>query len=365
VTAPVPAAAGEDLAHRWRALREGEPGLRIRDAAARLGVSEAELLATQLGETAVRLGGDLAALLHGLPAVGRCMALTRNEHAVSEVRGRYGGVELGPHAGQVVGEAIDLRVFLGHWRHGFAVDEPHPQRAGERRRSLHLFDRAGTAVHKVYLEPDGDARAWDELIAARSAGAGEGAIEGAPGPIEVEAAPAPRAEKPDAEVDVAALAAGWDAMADTHEFFHLLARHAVSRTQALRLAGDARARRVQDGALGRVLEAAAGEGDRIMIFVGNRGCIQVFSGAVARIVRHGPWLNVLDPGFNLHVREDHIASSWVVAKPTSAGVVRSLEVFDAAGETIALVFRKRDDRASPEDPAWHARLDGLARREPA
>ena len=357
MTALVPAVAGDDLAHRWRALREAEPGVRTRDAAARLGVSEAELLATQLGETVVRLDGDFAALLHGLPAVGRCMALTRNEHAVSEVRGRYGGVDLGPHAGQVVGEAIDLRVFLGHWRHGFAVDEPHPQRAGERRKSLHLFDRAGTAVHKVYLEPDGDARAWDALIAARSAGA-----PGTPGPLEVEPAPAPRAERPDADVDVAALAAGWDAMADTHEFFHLLGKHAVSRTQALRLAGAARARRVHDGALGCVLDEAAAEGDRIMIFVGNRGCIQVFSGPVARIVRHGPWLNVLDPGFNLHVRQDHVASSWVVAKPTSAGVVRSLEVFDAAGETIALVFRKRDDRASPEDPAWHARLDRL---EPA
>jgi putative hemin transport protein len=360
VTAPVAAAGGEDLAGRWRALREAESGLRTRDAAARLGVSEAELLATQLGDTVTRLDGDFAALLHGLPDVGRCMALTRNEHAVSEVRGRYGGVELGAHAGQVVGEEIDLRVFLGHWRHGFAVDEPHPQRAGERRKSLHVFDRAGTAVHKVYLEPDGDVRAWDALVAARRA-EGDGAAAGS-APLELEPAPAPRAERPDAEVDVPALAAAWDAMTDTHEFFHLLMAHSVTRTQALRLAGEARARRVGNGALGRVLEEAAAEGDRIMIFVGSRGCIQVFSGPVARIVRHGPWLNVLDPSFNLHVREDRIASSWVVDKPTSAGVVRSLELFDAAGETIALVFRKRDDRASPEDPAWHARLERL---EPA
>jgi putative hemin transport protein len=65
-----------------------------------------------------------------------------------------------------------------------------------------------------------------------------------------------------------------------------------------------------------------------MICVGHRGCIQVLSGAVERIVRHGPWLDVLDPGFNLHLREDRIASSWVAAKPTRSGVVRSLELFD-------------------------------------
>ncbi|MGN6110984.1 MAG: hemin-degrading factor [Kofleriaceae bacterium] len=337
---------------RWRELRAERPGVRTRDAAAELGVSEAELVATLVGGTAVRLDEDAPSLLHALTEVGRCMALTRNEHAVSEVRGRYGGIELGPHAGQVIGEHVDLRVFLAHWRHAFAIDEPHPQRAGERRRSIHVFDRTGTAVHKVYLEPEGDARAWDAIVASRAAAL----------PLVIEPPPPARPPRPDADVDAAALLAGWDAMTDTHEFFPLLLRHRVTRTQALRLAGTSRARPVTDQALSSVLHEAAETGERIMIFVGNRGCIQVFSGAVHHIVRRGPWLNVMDPGFNLHLREDRIASSWVVSKPTQAGTVRSLELFDAAGETIALVFRKRDDRDNPEDPAWHALLDRLPDR---
>lgn len=146
-------------------------------------------------------------------------------------------------------------------------------------------------------------------------------------------------------------------MTDPHEFFHLLAAHDVSRMQALRLAGEARAREVDAQALASVLFDASKTGAQVTIFVGNRGCQQVFSGTVDKIVRHGSWIHVLDPGFNLHVREDKIASSWVVAKPTRAGVVRSLELFDADGETIAHVFRKRDARNSPEDPAWHALLD--------
>jgi putative hemin transport protein len=340
----------EELATRWQALRGERPQLRIRDAAGALGVSEAELLATTVGTTARRLGTDAAGLLHGLPAVGRCMALTRNEHAVSEVRGRYGGIELGPHAGQVVGDAIDLRVFLGHWRSMFAVDEPHPQKDGQRRRSLHVFDATGTAVHKVYLEPDGDAAAWDALMAAH-------AVADAPLVLEPVVAAAP--ERPDAEVDAAAVVADWDAMADTHEFFHLLRKHRLARTQAFRLVGDSRARTTRNDALGRVLADASEADAKIMIFVGNRGCLQVFSGVVGKVVRTGPWLNVLDPGFNLHLREDRIASSWIVKKPTRSGVVSSLELYDAAGETIALVFRKRDDRANAEDPAWSALLDGL------
>jgi putative hemin transport protein len=315
---------------------------RARDLAAQLGISEAELVSTTMvGTTAVRLDQDAASLLHALPSVGRCMALTRNESAVSEVKGRYGGIELGAHAGQVVGEHIDLRVFLGQWKHAFALREP--------RRSIQVFDGTGTAVHKIYLEPEGDERAWDAIVASRTVTL----------PIAIEPAVAKKPERPDEEVDVEPFLAAWDAMTDTHEFFHLLAAHRVSRTQALRLAGPIRARRVRDDSLSGLLHESAETGDRIMIFVGNRGCIQVFSGDVKRIIRKGPWINVMDPGFNLHLREDQIASSWVVAKPTRAGIVRSLELFDASGETIALVFRKRDDRDNPEDPTWHALLDRM------
>jgi putative hemin transport protein len=337
------------LATRWQNLKTELPNLRIRDAADKLGVSEAELLATGLGDTVTRLDNDAASLLHALPEVGRCMALTRNAHAVSEVRGLYGGVELGGHAGQVVGTDIDLRVFPAHWKHMFAVNEPHPQREGERRRSLHVFDASGTAVHKVYLEPEGNAATWDGIVATRTKDL----------PLVVEPAPLPRPERADADIEVAALQAAWDAMQDTHEFFHLLVKYGVTRTQALRLAGTSRAHRVDNNSMSKILDGAAASQDKIMIFVGNRGCIQVFSGKVNKIVRMGPWLNVLDPGFNLHMREDKIATSWVVSKPTKSGVVTSLELFDEAGDNIALVFRKRDDREKAEDPSWSALLSTL------
>jgi putative hemin transport protein len=342
-------AATSEIATLWKTLREARPTVRTRDAAAELGVSEAELIATMIGNGAVQLEPNPAALLHALPEVGRCMALTRNDHAVSEVRGRYGGIELGAHAGQVIGEQIDLRVFLSHWCHLFAISEPRPQRAGELRRSIHVFDRAGVAVHKIYLEPEVDPRTWDAIIATRTITA----------PLTLVPAPERRVERPDTTIDRDALIAGWDAMQDTHEFFQLLAEHGATRTQALRLAGEDRARRIGNEALEQLLRRAASAGDRIMIFVGNRGCLQVFSGAVTRIVRTGPWINVLDPDFNLHLRTDRIASSWVVGKPTRSGVVSSLELFDAQGDTIAMVFRKRDDRERAEDPAWRSLLDGL------
>jgi putative hemin transport protein len=70
------------------------------------------------------------------------------------------------------------------------------------------------------------------------------------------------------------------------------------------------------------------------------------------------WLNVLDPGFNLHLREDHIASAWVVKKPTVDGTVTSLELFDPAGDTIAMLFGKRKP-GQPELPEWQATVERL------
>jgi putative hemin transport protein len=163
----------------------------------------------------------------------------------------------------------------------------------------------------------------------------------------------------DAAVDTEKLTAAWDAMRDTHEFFPLLMRHRITRRQALRLAGPNRARRVVNSALNSVLESGAASGLPIMIFVGNPGVLQVRSGAVVNIKRLGPWLNVLDPDFNLHLREDLIDQAWVVHKPTAAGTVVSLELFAADGTTIAMLFVKRDDREQAENPAWRDLLATL------
>ncbi|MBA4267107.1 MAG: hemin-degrading factor, partial [Comamonadaceae bacterium] len=70
------------------------------------------------------------------------------------------------------------------------------------------------------------------------------------------------------------------------------------------------------------------------------------------------WLNVLDPGFNLHLREDRIADVWVVEKPTVDGVVTSLEAFDADGELMAMFFGARKP-GQVEQAAWRHLLAHL------
>src|SRR6185295_5488437 len=133
-----------DLAARWSRLRGEKPALRIRDAAASLGVSEAELVALGIGRTATPLDGDWRAILNEMPTVGRVMCLTRNDDCVHERHGRFEKVSVtGPH-GLVLGPDIDLRLFLGQWKLGFAVREPLKlgNQQGERL-SLQFFDKTG------------------------------------------------------------------------------------------------------------------------------------------------------------------------------------------------------------------------------
>ena len=120
--------AALDLLAREAALRERTGSLRMRDAAAALGVPEAALIeARRRSGAAVRLARPEAPegfgrVLARLPEAGEVMALTRNETAVHEKVGRFAPPDLDGALGQVVGD-IDLRLFLQHWRFGYAVSE--------------------------------------------------------------------------------------------------------------------------------------------------------------------------------------------------------------------------------------------------
>jgi putative hemin transport protein len=335
---------------------------RHRDIAAQLGVSEAELLAAHIGEYAPgasvkglqvqRLRGPWPTLLGALEAAGPLMALTRNASCVHEKTGVYSGASANGPAGRemglVLGPDIDLRVFYSRWAHGFAVAEDNGRGLQQ---SLQFFDAQGQAVHKVFVRPGTQWDVWAALVITHRCELQQ------PG-LQVLPAAAPAAETPDALIDTSAFREGWAGLRDTHDFFSLLRRHGVSRTQALRLADPAYAQRVEASAARDVLQTAAREALPIMVFVGNPGVIQIHTGPVKRVEVMGPWLNVLDPGFNLHLREDHIVQAWAVRKPTADGLVSALELFDAQGETIAMFFGERKP-GRPELRAWRALVDSL------
>jgi len=329
-----------------RAARADRAGMRDRDVADALGISEAQLVAAHLGQGATALDPDPDALLPAMTALGPVMGLTRNPHCVIEVDGVYDGYEGGPHAGMVLGERIDLRLFPKHWRHAFAVETPAKDGM---RRSVQVFDAAGTAVHKVFLRDGSDHSAWT------------GAVErlrrdGDPALATEAAAPPEGARMAPEKADI--LRQEWRRLTDTHQFLRLVSKLKMNRLGAYRLAGPPFVRALDPGCVARMLAAVRDAGVPVMVFCGNAGCLQIHTGRIGTLTPMGPWENVLDPGFNLHLRADRVAELWAVDKPTKRGKAVSVEAFAADGTLIFQIFGVAKDGADHR-PAWEALVGRL------
>lgn len=343
------------LRQAWNDLKKEKPTLRIRDCAHQLGVSEAELLATTVGEQATRLVNNWEALWQRMPALGNVMSLTRNEGCVLEHKGIFKDIDLiGPPAHRmatVIGP-IETRVFFNAWAHAFAVRLQTPHGLQQ---SIQVFDKAGHAITKVFLQPGSDQQAFDQLVLDFTA------VEQS---VELNVTPyGPADEKPIEEADQAGLLTDWENMKDTHDFFGMLRKYKVNRLDAVVLAANKFTHRLQSDCLVTLLEAAAKQHLPIMVFAGNRGNIQIHQDEIKTVRVMDNWLNILDPAFNMHLRQDLIDSVWVVKKPTTDGVVTAVEVFDANKEMIVQFFGLRKP-GIPELDAWRELVALLPAAEP-
>ncbi|MFP8893852.1 hemin-degrading factor [Chryseobacterium sp. EZn1] len=327
-----------DLKEKWEALKAENPHIRIRNAAAQLEVSEAELLATSIGEGVTVLNPDFQGILTEAEQLGKVMALTRNDECVHERKGTYlNGDFSSPHAQLFVGEDIDLRIFLNHWKFAFAVLE------GEKK-SLQFFGKDGLALHKIYLTKDSNDAAFDAIVEKFRA-------EDQNQALAFEAIVPKQAEKADSDIDVEGFKKAWTELKDTHDFFMMTRKYGVSRTQALRLAPEGFAKKIDNAKVVNILEDASEKNVPIMVFVGNRGIIQIHTGNVKKTLWHQQWFNVMDPDFNLHLDVTKIAEAWIVKKPTEDGEVTAIEVFNKEGDFIVQFFGKRKP-GIPELQEW-------------
>lgn len=330
-----------------RALRAENPKARARDFAALHQITEAELVAAFVGYGTTPIVADPDRLIPWVGRLGDVMALTRNDHCVHERRGNYSDYRTGAFASMVLDPEIDLRIFPKHWVHAFAVEEPGEDGP---KRSLQVFDAAGDAVHKVHLKPVSRHDLWADLL---------GNMRIAPRPLDL--APRRPVEAARGEASAAAdLRAAWDRMTDTHQFLGLVKDHGMNRLGAYRLAGAPYVERLELEAVTLTLRQAADSRIPVMIFVGNAGCIQIHGGLIEKIVPMGPWINVMDPRFNLHLRADRLAEVYRVWKPTRTGDVFSVEAFAPDGELILQIFGYRKD--TPAEP-WNALVAALPRLE--
>ena len=336
ITYPTPHA---DYSRYLEARSSGETP-RARELAKQLSISEGDLVACRQGVETWAIKPPFQDVLAQLDTVGEVMTITRNDEAVHETTGTYQTFSFMEKSGTglVLSDDIDLRLFIAQWHSAYHVIE-------NGRHSLQFFNANGLAVHKVYRTENTVAEKWDTLISAFRDTA----------PVIPNFLPLdeqiPSADTMPEGFDHALFSQEWADLKDVHQYHGMLKKHGLSRTQALTHIGDGWVTKLDKDSVENAIRFAKDEHCNIMVFVGNKGCIQIFSGEVNRLLIKGPWFNVLDPAFNLHLRVDLIADVWAIKRPSNDGIITSIEAFNSKGESILTLFGKRKP-GNPELPLW-------------
>lgn len=329
----------------YEALCREMPGLYLRDAAARLGVSEMTLLPIAHGDQAVPLRPEFRAIFERLPDLGPLMGLSRNEWAVLETTGPYPAPTFEGPIGVLHSPIIDLRLYLMHWKHAYAVRSFGKD--GRPLYSLQFFTAEGEAIHKIYLRQAAQVAAWEALVEQ---------FRSAEAPVAATASP-PKAQAP-ALPEKERFLADWAALQDTHDFFQLLARYQITRLQAVQLAQGYFTYPLPLSAVQDLLEWARSSQTPIMFFVGNAGIHHIYTGTIHTLSPARGWINILEETFTLHLNPAGVASVYLVEKPTREGRIYSVEVFGPAGEEVLWIFGARKP-GLPVPEAWLHYIEAL------
>lgn len=341
-----------NLYDQYLSLKAAEPNLRNVDAAKRLNITEAELIHCQIGQGVSQIDlNELSALLKYLKRLGEVMALSRNATVVSEITGTYEKLYVTENDGKLSAIAInpggiDLRLFLSKWHSAYIVETP-------KNWSLQFFDTHGQAVHKIFSTENTDlneALNLRERFKQREITS----LVVAPKQTQSKTPTTLSYEQQDA------FRAAWRDLNDVHHFPALIEEFKLSRMEACEQAGLPWSREIAADSLEQVLTAVRESQEEIMVFVGNTGIVQIYSGHVQNLKQVGPWYNVLDDKFNLHVNCPMIKRAFVVRKPTDNGqtIVTSIEFFDEQQETVLTLFGRRIE-GKVQSEQWQAICERL------
>ena len=294
---------------------------------------------------ATRLNGDFAPLMQRLAALGNLTEVTRNPSALLEKDNVSGALYVNNEIELAPAEAMHLRIFYPQWEHGYALEE-HDACNGGKQHSLQFFDRYGNMMHKIVLGENGDIASFRQLVRDHAA-----AEQLAPHLIHPRESDMEGNDDTLSQIDVDALRAEW---AHTHNHDDFVQRQEAfdqQRLRKLRLAGKAFAYQVANDSARVILQRMTEFGTSIMAQVGNAGIVQAYYGKIKNIRVKDSRLKIMNAGFRMQLREDHIDSIWVAKKPTTDGIITSLELFNRQGTHIASFLSKKSN-GQPEPREW-------------
>ncbi len=298
-----------------------------------------------LASEAVSLTSDWAEIIGAMNDGGTFTFRTSSGGILVEQTGAFTTFKLlgEGRIGSVVSDDLDVRFLFRHWTAGQA----HPAHT-----TLDFIDVTGQVCTSIHASDDQARETLERVI-------GQFGTNDAAPPVP---AAGRRPAKPDSEVDIEALRADWAAMTNVHHFEALLGRHGLGRVQAFRLVGGDYASELSADAVPALFEALDASGEEIMIFVANRGMVQIYSGPARGHARVGHGWEVMNGASKVYLPDSALDHIWLVNKPTAAGIISSLEICsESEDQALASIFgRHPHGDAQPE--GWLDLLNTLPRR---
>ena len=303
--------------------------------------------AQQAWVSAIALRPDFITFFERLPNLGETETLVTNSTVCYRQTGQYSPARWQKTTGLVLNQrAIDQRLFSADWQSLFAIHS-------EANMALQIFDNQGLPVMVIRPTALTNLVEWQKLIADFRWSDPKAPQNQAKESIEYTQATPQLAQ--DVELQ-------WRAMTDVHQFFGLLRQHNLSRQLAFRLVPDDLACQVDNLAVVSLLEQVCNDGNEIMVFVTNTGCIQIFTGSVQQVsVQHGS-LSIVAEKSAININLDKINESWLTRKPSGDGHVTSLELFNAKGQQIAQLYGQRTE-GNTEQSTWRQQVEALYSRK--
>lgn len=256
----------QSLKSKWEKLQSEDNKIRIRDAAKKLGTSEASLLSTEINDGVLFLNiSDYDTFLSEVLSLDKFMLLIRSDSVVHEKTISSKDIQLRDNKvfNNKSNESI-LEFNPTLFKYVFSQNKLHAKRS---LRSFQIFDIYGDAILKIYLKGKNEIE-FDNIVERYKSEYNYELQE----PINL------KNLEPKSIVDLKS-----------------------SEKECECYKYD-----IKENILRKVLIASSKEQIPIQIHAIGKGTIQYHKDPIKKIVDFGPWINIIDKTFNLHAMENHL-----------------------------------------------------------
>ncbi len=277
--------------------------------------TEAQKLASCIGDSVTLLNGNFKQFLRELYTLGEVVLITGNNHCKVEQKGVYNHISFEGNTAFLNGHAMDLQFFLQQWMFGFAVED-------RERLSFQFFDKAGRAVHKIFLTQSSTRSAWYRLMALYKTKERKYAATG------------------------------------VQDYFYTPKNSLGANTIPPMPEIDGFVRQVQNTIFENIIEQSRSEQIGLKLVIANHGCTQIYNGKIQSMHTTNAFYKLVGNNMDMQIQRMAIADSYIVRMPVKKGIISYVEIFGEDGNRV-LRIRGGQNADGTESAGWSNLLLGL------